>query len=295
MSPRKLFFGLTLFGVIVGAAVAGPILQYAGTIPQCAATAPSQATGAGYHTLVSCNQLNSLARVDVNATTNPWFLIYANAYGYTVPSSAISSDGTSLTISTVPDYGDGVVSTSVNNLGSVLGGGTLTTGGFYAEIDMKYDSTKCVSGPGSWPAFWFVIPQEFAQSNPTIGIKYTELDVFEYINCVSEMTVHEWSATETDICSNSNNHVAFTPDSNWHTYGVLFTPAGAGTGTFEWFVDNVEQAIVTYTAAGTPTYPSGTCATGSFTSADPQTWAYVLMPGTSDPVSFRNIHIWQAP
>lgn len=273
--------------------------------PVCTATPPAQAIAAGYTKLVYCNTLSTtVGVVDVNATLNPWFLFYTTAFGFTVPSGSISSDGTGLTIASIPNNNYlGLPTVAVSNGAQYTSGlstyqGNTVTGAFYVEADLEFDPTVCVTSPQSVPAFW---------ADGAIGLtaapngKFVEFDFVEWINCGGKGTSHEWNNTggggQSQLCTNgSSNTLSISPGAGWNTYGGLFTDSvtGGGTGSFGWYFNNTLEITVTYSPSGLPNPVNG-CPSGSYGSADTQQWTFLLLSGTGVPAKFRNFHVWQRP
>lgn len=291
MLRRIVVVGIFLiFALITSAA---QTLQFSGKPPTCTATPPAAAVALGYTKLVYCNALNSNSVIDVNNTENPWFLFYVTGFANTLSASHLANDGTALEVITIPDnLGEGLYSVTGN-----YGGGNTVTGGFYIEADMKFDDTVCASGSNAWPAIWM---NEATATGPGIlpTHEFTELDIFEYyLSCTPEQTAHDWpgSGSGTQNCQNSNNHITYTPGTGWNTYGGrLTTSIATGTGAFDWYINNTNTLTVTYSPGGKPN-PAGSCANGAFATADTQSWTFALGGQTSNPVYFRNLHIWQAP
>ncbi len=98
----------------------------------------------------------------------------------------------------------------------------------YFEARMKWDVTT-----GAWPAFW-MLPKQAAQGAQETG----ELDVFEGQGDSPHTyfgTIHDWvGQNSTSNDPNAYNLASTTDFSQWHTYGVLWTP-----GTVTWYFDNV--------------------------------------------------------
>lgn len=265
--------------------------------PVCTATPPAQAMAAGYTKLIYCNQMNTITgNIDLNNTANPWFLLYMSGFGTVTPPSAISLSG-NVIVSNPNENQTGPYSVYITP--SSYGGFTIT-GGFYIEIDAAYDPTVCEApGPNSWPGPVFLSYPNALTNHNYDGAQFTEFDIFEYINCAGVMTLHDWTNInpQTHNCQNSNNSSSFVPpNSGFNTYGGIFIPANGATGSFEWFVNNLIQTgnTVTYSASAKPN-PAGSCPVGAYSAADAQLWFFAIQGGTTSPVTFRNLHIWQKP
>jgi beta-glucanase (GH16 family) len=108
----------------------------------------------------------------------------------------------------------------------------------YFEANLKWQNTST----GAWPAFW-MLPVEWIEGATTAG----EIDVMEgqggaYPNTVFG-TVHEWvnGADEwNNESSNAYKVAAGVNLSQYHTYGVLWTP-----GSLTWYLDNQPMFTVT--------------------------------------------------
>jgi hypothetical protein len=285
---------LILFAIGLGCLAQAQTVRFSGKLPACTATPPSQATAAGYHTLVMCNAMTDNSQVDRNATTNPWFQWYATGFGYAMSSGVFSNDGTGMSISTSPGNGGGPYTVDINSAGNIVSG-NYVTGGYYAEITATFNPATCQQAPNSWPAaVWAASPASFIAGAG--GSEFVEIDSFEWLNCQSVAAVHDWSGSGVLNCTNSDAVLTYTPDSNPHVYGMLFitTTSGGGTGTISHYIDNVLQNTLTYTTSGKPD-PAGTCGNGAFSTADTQQWAFALQAGTGVPVKYSGFHVWQAP
>ena len=279
---------VTIFAAVSLCSLAYGIIQFSKSFSACFAIAPRQARAVGYTRTAFCDALTDNSEVDVNNTLRPQFLLYSSSQGVTTPASAISNHGTALQI-------DGGALTSVAARSSVIGGNTLV-GGFYAEVDIKFNSSSCLHGSRVWPSFWLdYAPAQGPSASP---VRYTELDVFEWLNCKALATIHDWPADGApQNCQNSNNDVSalFSPGNRWNRYGVLLIPSsGTGLGTAKWYYNNTLVSTVTYSPMGLSD-PSSGCPSGAFATSDTQPWAFVLDGGTKDSTMFRNLHLWQAP
>lgn len=260
--------------------------------PVCTATPPAQAVTLGYTKLVYCNALTStVGVVDLNNTLNPWFLFYMTAFGVTIPAANVTANSMGLTISSVPSDDYGGLSSTANGASSYAG--NTITGSFYVEGDALFDDTICKSSPNSWPALWLDYSPGLIGNGTTN--EFTEIDIFEWMGCANFMTVHDWTGG-TQNCQNTGNQVPLTPGTGWNTWGVSLKTSidGGGTGTIQWYFNNTLELTQTYSPSGKPN-PAGSCPVGAFATADTQPFTILMNAGTSDPVTFRNIHVWQKP
>ena len=264
--------------------------------PVCTATPPAQAVAAGYTKLVVCNTLqNGLAGVvDVNNTTNPWYLFYMTAFGVTVPSNYVTQGGSGIVLTSPSGAGASAIF-SINVTPTGYNGNTIT-GGFYVEIDSQFNSAICETSPSLWPAPLWMNYADGTTGHNFDGKEFVEFDIFEWLNCVARMGVIDWINInpQTHICTNSNATVSVSPGTGFNTYGGLFIPANGGTGSFSHYFNNTLENMVTFSASAVPN-PAGTCPSGAFSSADTQPWMFSIQGGTINATTERNLHIWQAP
>src|SRR5213078_2288705 len=85
---------------------------------------------------------------------------------------------------------------------------------------------------------------------------FGELDMVEWLNGTTlTNNVIQWNADGAfgTVSSPNVNNSGVTPDSNFHTYGVLWTTVakGGGTGSFQFYYDGVLKSgsTLTYTSA----------------------------------------------
>jgi beta-glucanase (GH16 family) len=100
----------------------------------------------------------------------------------------------------------------------------------YFEARMKWDPVV-----GAWPAFWLNPIQEVRGQ----ATQHGEIDIFEGQGSDPHTyygTLHDWSgSTHLGATSpNAFNLAANNDFSQWHTYGLLWTP-----GHVTWYYDNV--------------------------------------------------------
>jgi beta-glucanase (GH16 family) len=105
----------------------------------------------------------------------------------------------------------------------------------YVEVRMKWDNVV-----GAWPGIW-LLPTQAIQGAQQTG----EIDLFEGQGLDSHYygTLHTWDGQTQTWNTNTNNRFktpAGTDYSQWHTYGLLWTPpAGGNPGTITWYFDDV--------------------------------------------------------
>ncbi|CAM6054508.1 unnamed protein product [Sphagnum tenellum] len=154
-----------------------------------------------------------------------------------------------------------------------------TTGQMWQHAYFEaYIQTNAAQNNGSsangWPGFW---------SWSTHPDPMTEIDFFEYWppsgkNANAYGSLHEWPANVTaSVSSNIAN------DSNWHTFGCLWTGNGT-TGQVAWYYDNVLVGNPVKVGAGT-----------NFPALETQFSYIALSAGNPWTLQCDWIRVWQAP
>jgi hypothetical protein len=99
----------------------------------------------------------------------------------------------------------------------------------YCQFKIQTDNNN-----NGWPGFW-----SWSNVNPTTLV---EIDFMEfediYAPAYTYGTVHQWPG---NVSSGATSTIA---DSNWHTYGCLWTGSGT-TETISWYYDQVFIGSVT--------------------------------------------------
>jgi beta-glucanase (GH16 family) len=104
----------------------------------------------------------------------------------------------------------------------------------YVEVRAKWDTVT-----GAWPAMWLLPEEGIAGQTPT-----GEIDLFEGQGADPTFygTLHTWNEAQQLWYSTPNSFAtpAGTDYSQWHTYGLLWTPpSGTTPGKITWYLDNV--------------------------------------------------------
>lgn len=116
---------------------------------------------------------------------------------------------------------------------------------FEAYLQFKIDGDPVNQESNGWPAFWSWSAQGLKGygygSSAISTANYTEIDFMEtYDQLFSDQpgdwtaTMHQWPANTTS--DGDTEHV----DSNWHTYGCLWTSTGTGTGQVLFYLDGAQ-------------------------------------------------------
>jgi hypothetical protein len=280
-------------------------------VPACSASPPSQATTApaSYSKLVVCADLATMNAVDHADTARAGFTLYrapVRTADPITPAANITHDGTGVAVvdpSSQSGKGLGLAGRSASSPYYV---GTPISGGFYVELDMKFNPTP-PGGAGDWPAFWLAnLGHWLAFTCPSSGYPYTELDMFEYYSGSignPALNLSDWDCVggvRTRVATTGNSWSAAGIDfSSYHTYGFLWVPAATngGTGLYKAYLDNVLKASCSYSADAPPSCDTGKPA-GTYSSIETQ-GANVIVIGAYDvagnPTTIRNLHVWQAP
>jgi len=103
----------------------------------------------------------------------------------------------------------------------------------YFEARMRWNPVR-----GAWPAFWLIPVQDATAQNIYNGVRESgEIDIFEGQGDHPHTfygTVHDWINRQDRASSNNRFELPGGTDfSQFHTYGVLWTP-----GRVTWYFDN---------------------------------------------------------
>jgi Glycosyl hydrolases family 16 len=280
-----------------------------GTPPTCTAATPAAATAVGYTNLVFCDTFATNQKIDVNNTQFPGYNWYVTDYlpgqGGTLNPNQIFNDGTGnyLVLSGSSPFGIYSATGNGSNTGYV---GNAWGGGFYAEIQMKWNSTTgyCTT---RWPVFWFRSTDVFSNN----VYPQEEIDVFEFDACGGpQVNIYDFSATSIGYGNSNNGPSIGSPDfTQYHTYGVLWVTAAnnGGTGYVSFYFDGTLTNTVQYSQNSPPNpstcrNPFGgsvTCPNGTFYNFDSRKFFAILNtvnPGTAQYTAvFKNMHVWQLP
>lgn len=191
---------------------------------------PPQASG---YSLAFSDDFNSL-NISPNGTGNyTWF----NGIWWESPVSPLTDTTTANSILNLNWMsGQGTTDTSITTAaknGSVYKAWTYG----YFEASLKWQNKT----QGAWPAFWMIPVEDITGADVSNGVRDSgEIDIMEgqggaYPNTIYG-TIHEWK-NNSDVYNNNNSNaynVSSSVDlSQYHTYGVLWTP-----GTISWYFDN---------------------------------------------------------
>lgn len=304
---------LFLYSLLVGTAFA---LGGSGAPVPCAATPPTQATIAGMTNLARCNTFGTNQNVDVNNTGAAgfnWYTQFPDTTYPATPASSYTNDGTGLSVITSDSY-------SLTTLGYSSAApywvGTPLYGSYYTEVDRKWNVIQPPGGGGDThhPTFWttgglYSLNGSIVNGPPSTPM--VEVDVLECNeagagnDCYTNQSLHAWSDISGTLTAECNISIGYGGSginfANYNTYGLLYVTMadGGGTGSWTWYVNNVQTAQCTYTAstyactAGSFIGPN--CSSAAWIAAETQATSFMLTSGYNWPVTNRNFHVWQKP
>jgi beta-glucanase (GH16 family) len=200
------------------------------------ALAPSQASSAGFSTLVFDDEFNSssIAQASTSTLTENWYpgIWYENA-GPSSSQYSVSSGVLNLTWTRSSWSKNGLCDASLEST-SAYGTPNHSFRYGYVEVRAKWDTVT-----GAWPAIWLLPVQGIQGQSPT-----GEIDVFEGQGQSTNYygTLHTWNESDQLWYSTPNTFAtpSATDFSQWHTYGLLWTPPSGGKpGKITWYLDNV--------------------------------------------------------
>lgn len=295
----------------------------------CTASAPTQASAAGYVKLAACSNMQEAWDIDLYNTKLPNLNFYMQhcCRGQTItPPACIGTDGTGTALTCDNTYVGGgyneTLSTVYPTGSAPYYGGNAWSGGFYAEVSLKIGSISGGSGSG-WPVMWFTSLSRMTTYSGGCPIGCTfpsyEIDVAEFNPGVSPppplWNVYMFTSSPGGVNAGygktSNQPSLGSPTfTNYNKYGVLWVtaaknPAQDGTGYIAFYFNDVLVNKLVYSATGTPTPStcttpysgSTTCPTGTFSGIDSDTLFAMFgtdSTGGTKPV-YKNFHVWQTP
>jgi hypothetical protein len=234
-------------------------------------TAPAPAAGAGFTHLVFEDDFTTSDTIAPtqnaasgykwywsfdDSTVHPWSVSTTAtaatiANGNTGGGANASPHGGILTVNGPGAPNDALVTVpgwALNNGSAVLpaeGQGCWSHAYFEAYIQFQIDGTDSSVEANGWPAFWSWSIQGlknfgFGGSSLTTA-NYSEIDFMETYGIIFGQTPGNWTATMHQWPANNasdghNNHT----DSNWHTYGGLWTSTGTGAGQVKFYFDGAQ-------------------------------------------------------
>lgn len=201
-------------------------------------------------------------------------------------------------------------------------------GGAYIEATLAFNPGNTVKAPKGtqWPAFWAMsiehlaqTPNEQWQGAEPGYVHFAEVDIFEYDvwgfagKDAYGGAVHDWFGRYKTTCpnlpfchvtnsngggSNFSNFVVATPIgtdfTSPHRYGVLWMPATPSRqGSLEYYFDrNATSIRVSWQLFAKQLPPPG-LNDWTFGVADQQHLALILSTGVNQPLTVKNIIVWQ--
>jgi peptidoglycan hydrolase-like protein with peptidoglycan-binding domain len=259
-----------------------------------------------YSALPFSDNFTSTSTIDINDTRAPGYNWYVHnswptggdwlAASSTQPGDiSLSSDGLALATDR-SGFSEGL-NTAVTNGGSGYIGQAFG-GGFYFQTEFKYDPTLALSGMGAWPTIWL----ESVEGEDGSSSDFVEKDVFEaYPTGTGTLTpysnLHEWGRSP-DGHYETPDILSITPDSNFHTIGILWVPTSLdqGTGLYQVYWDGVEQTNVEVTySTSSPALPGASPDNpdGLYSVADNQLFSIIIGAGPNWPITVKYADLWQ--
>jgi hypothetical protein len=288
-----------LAGAAASSAYAALLRTGAGACPPppTPPSAPSQASAAGFNTLVFDAEFASSSDVATSATQTTGAKLYW-APGCT-PSFTVNPGALTLSGWSGSNFGQSLVTVPYNATSSVSTG--CWNHGYF-EASMQFNPVVQGTGaPGGVQEVSFWLKDVRNLSSGTYY--FAECDIMEqYPNGTAGSsantinTLHQWhdvSGSYTDVfnTNTSNLDASHQADSNPHTYGCLWTGNGT-TGQVSFYFDNVlctHQGGAQYYALNTAGSP-----TSAFTAME-NTKMFINLDSASSgwPVVFGFIRVWQ--
>jgi hypothetical protein len=162
----------------------------------------------------------------------------------------------------------------------------------YFEARLAWANTTV----GAWPAFWLIPVEDITGADVVNGVRDSgEIDIMEGQGGSNPKTIygtiHEWK-NNADVYNNNSSNAYIVPSgvdlSQYHTYGVLWTP-----GTISWYLDN--QLI--HSANTTAIFDQQTFYV-VLGSQEGVNWGGGNLTGvtaTTIPLNVDWVHVWQKP
>lgn len=241
-------------------------------------TAPTQASTAGYSTLVFWDEFNSADTISPDGSGSyNWYTTNFYSSSATLPASGYKVSNGYLTILTdASGYSAGIATASPTTSSGVWQHG-------YFEARIRFNPAG--NHGSAWPAFWSYSIERVLGLVP-IGSYFGELDFMECYPtgsaCSYITTVHQWQRNDsgdTSVAQNPDNEPAVpagTDFTQWHIYGCLWTP-----NQIQWYLDN-KLVMTVATGPGT-----------SFTALEQNHMFLVLGTGKNWPMDVDYVHVWQ--
>lgn len=222
---------------------------------------PEAAKAAGMTKLVFEDDFESMDTIDINATHEPGYKWYVDAYGCRLTSDYIYQKDSYIHMGGPQPYAYGLVSYSKQ-----LNAGFTVTCGCYLECRMR--ASMPTGEYGGIPAFWTMVLGSFMGTDWREG---GELDVVELFITQNEKgedqkyfagSLHHHYRTppvgdekaKVDFASNLVNNTGYLDQfpfigDEWHTYGALWEK-----GRVTWYMDGVKMHSAEYTPDALPEY-----------------------------------------
>ena len=220
---------------------------------------PEAAKAAGMTNLVFEDDFDSMDTIDINATHEPGYKWYPDAYGCRLTSDYIYQKDSYIHMGGPQPLAYGLVSYSKQ-----LDAGYLATCGCYLECRMR--AAMPIGEYGGIPAFWTMLKDSFmGKPDWSEGGELDVVELFVTKNAQGEdqkyfagslhhhyRTVDENGKAHITYASNLVNNCGYLDqfpftDDDWHTYGALWEK-----GRVTWYMDGVKMHSVEYRADAWP-------------------------------------------
>jgi hypothetical protein len=245
-----------------------------------ATSAPAAAAAAGFNTLVfedDFTTADTIAPAPSTASGYKWYWSFDGAAdlwsvattataasisnGNTGGGSNASPHGGILTLTGPGAPNDALVTVpggALNNGSAVLpaeGDGNWSHAYFEAYIQFQIDGTGTSVESTGWPAFWSWSVEglrEYGFGGSSLSAPAeSEIDFMETYGTIFGNTPGNWTATMHQWPANaSSDGDTQHTDSEWHTYGCLWTSTGSGTGQVKFYFDGSQGDSTVDTGTG---------------------------------------------
>lgn len=282
---------------------------HGGSPSGAAALPPPIAAKYGFNTNTFFDGFDNINTIDTNNTLlagKKWYV--AGCQGATQDAADFSISNSILTFTPKAGVGGWIATTGYigNSPSSTVVGTPIAQTGLFFEGSMAFSTNNSggsTSGPW-WPTFWIDSVQRELNLNTgfTSNFPMIEMDVMEYDAGALLATVHHWATnTLTSHHQNTNNTLsqAGINFSNQNKFQFAWVPVaknGGTVGKFEWYINNILMASVTYSASIVSPQADGGSPTGVFNcceTASPGGLQLMLGSGAGWPVYVDYVTLWQ--
>ncbi len=219
---------------------------------------PEAAKAAGMTELVFADDFDSMDTIDIEATHQPGYKWYVDAYGCRLTKDYITQQDSYIHMGGPQPKAYGLVTYS-----KPLDDGFTVNCGCYLEVRMR--ASMPTGEYGGIPAFWTMTRPSFMGGEWTDGGELDVVELFITKNKDGEdqkyfagslhhhhRTVDEDGKVHTTFASNLVNNTGYLDqfpftDDDWHTYAALWEK-----GRIAWYMDGKLMHSITYTADALP-------------------------------------------